>query len=195
MLTTLTTSPDGKPIPFSKDRSGFLFNMGASCILVLEELSHALKRKAPIYAEILDYEANCDAGSIIQMNPQGEKIEALFSKVHELPIDYINTHGTGTIQNDAIEANLIQKLFPKMPYVGATKSILGHSIGASGALEAAVTVLSIKNKRIHGTLSHNMIENLNVPTKAINLDINYAISTSYGFGGHNSLLLFKKYDA
>jgi 3-oxoacyl-[acyl-carrier-protein] synthase II len=194
MLTTLTTSPDGKPMPFSKDRSGFLFNMGAGCILVLEELSHAIKRGAPIYAEILDYDANCDASSIIQMDSKGEKIEELFTKVKHLPIDYINAHATGTIQNDEIEAKVIQKLFSKMPYVGSTKSILGHSIGASGALEAAVTILSIKNKKIHGTLSSNIMEDLNVPTSAMDLDIEYAVSTSYGFGGHNALLLFKNYE-
>jgi len=195
MLTTLTKSQEGKPMPFSKDRSGFLFNMGAGCVLVLEELDKAKKRGARIYAEIVDYASNSDANSIVQMLPTGEKIQELFLMTKDIDIDYINTHGTATVQNDEIEAAVIRTVFGKhQPLINSTKGILGHSIGASGALEAAVTALSLKNGLVHGNITECVLEGLNLSIDSVDTNIHYALSASYGFGGHNSLLMFRRYE-
>lgn len=192
VLNTLTKSEN--PMPFSKNRSGFLFNEGAGCILVLEEYEHAKKRNADIYAEIVGYECSSDAYNIVQLEESGENIEKLIRKlIGDKKIDYINSHGTGTIPNDEIEAKVIKNIFKEYsPYVNSTKGIIGHSIGASGAIEAGVTALSIKHKKIHGNNISDIIENLNIPKNSINLDIDYAISLSYGFGGHNGGLLLKR---
>lgn len=198
MLTTLTKSEDGKPLPFSRQRSGFLFNEGAGCILLLEELERAKKRGAAIYAEIVGYESSSDAYSIVQMDPQGKSITDLFQRITAdgIKVDYLNAHGTATVSNDEIEALIIQQVFGSkrhQPVINSTKGILGHSIGASGALEAAVTAISIKESRIHGNITIDPLDNLNLPLKTIEREIEYALSASYGFGGHNALLLFKRY--
>ncbi|MCK4260314.1 MAG: beta-ketoacyl-[acyl-carrier-protein] synthase family protein [Halanaerobiales bacterium] len=198
MMTTLTRSDDGKPLPFSNKRSGFLFNEGAGCVLVLEELQTALKRGADIYAEIVEYECSSDAYNIVQMEPSGENIEILFKKLtNDIKIDYINAHGTATISNDDIEAKVIQSVFGdrnSQPYINSTKGILGHSVGASGAIEAAVVAMSIKHSKIHGNLTIEPMDNLNLPLESVDSEIKYAISSSYGFGGHNALILFKRFD-
>ena len=195
VLTTLTTSSDGFPRPFSRNRGGFLMNMGAGCILVLEELDHAKKRDACIYAEIAGYAHNNDRHSIIQMETSGQKIEELFDIAKGLEVNYINAHGTGTLQNDELEAAVIKRVFgEKQPFVNSTKGIIGHSIGASAALEAAVCCLSIKNSAIHGNLTDNQIEGLNLPVDAVESKIDCAINCSYGFGGHNTILVLKRYD-
>lgn len=198
VLATLTKSEDGNPMPFSKKRSGFLFNEGAGCILVLEELNSARKRGARIYAEICGYESNSDAFNIIQMDNSGEQIVSLLRKViGDKRIDYINAHGTATLANDEIEASTVQKVFgnrASQPLINSTKGILGHSIGASGAIEAAVTALSIYNSKVHGNLIEDPMENLNIITEARDVEIDYAISASYGFGGHNAMILMKRYE-
>jgi 3-oxoacyl-[acyl-carrier-protein] synthase II len=198
VLGTLTRSEDGKPVPFSRKRSGFLFAEGGGCILVLEELEHARKRAARIYAEIADYRSNCDAHSILQMEAGGLMIRKLLEELKgDRTIDYLNCHGTGTIANDAIEAQAIRQVFggkASQPYIDATKGIVGHTIGASGALEAAVAAYSIKESRIHGSEVTDPIEDLNLAPCNQPLPIRYAISTSYGFGGHNAGLLFRKHE-
>ena len=198
VMTTLTRSQDGKPRPFSKERSGFLFNEGAGCVLILEELQSALQRGANIYAEILGYESSSDAYNIVQMDPSGENIAELLRRMtKDIKVDYINAHGTATVLNDEVEAKVIQSVFGEQtiqPYINSTKGILGHSIEASGALEAAVMAWSIKNQKIHGNLITDPIENLNLPLNTLDAEIEYALSTSYGFGGHNGMLLFKRYD-
>lgn len=198
MLSTLTRAKDGRPQPFSHQRSGFLFNEGAGCVLVLEELERARKRGAEIYAEIVDFESCSDAYSIVQMDPSGDSITSLFQKITwGIKVDYLNAHGTATIANDDIEAKVIQRIFgakSTQPYINSTKGILGHSIGASGALEVAVTALSIKESRIHGNLTSEPLDNLNLPLETIETPIDFALSASYGFGGHNALILMKRYD-
>lgn len=197
-LGTLTRSEDGKPNPFSKQRSGFLFSEGAGCIIILEELESAKKRGANIYAEIVDYQSNSDAFNIIQVQNSGEQITKLLKKIiGNYKIDYINTHGTGTYLNDLVEGKIIKEIFGEeenQPVINSTKSMLGHSIGASGALEIAVTALSIKNSRVHANISDNTFEGLNLARSNTDLEINYALSTSYGFGGHNAAVLLKKYN-
>ncbi|HAN09670.1 MAG TPA: beta-ketoacyl-[acyl-carrier-protein] synthase family protein [Clostridiales bacterium] len=195
MLLALTQSQDGHPMPFSNNRSGFLFNEGASCVIILEEIESAINRGATIYAEVCDYQSNSDAHNIVQMNEQGDSIKKLLSELSSgKKIDYLNAHGTGTILNDRIEAKIIRDVFgdkDSQPLINSTKGILGHSIGASGAIEIGVTALSIKNKIVHGNFITDPIENLNLPLENIEVDINYAISTSYGFGGHNAGILLK----
>jgi len=130
------------------------------------------------------------------MEPSGRKIEELFSAVNVSEVDYINAHGTGTIQNDTLEADVIKRIFnDKKPFVNSTKGIIGHSMGASAALEAAVCALSIKNNAIHGNLiDDDVIKGLNLPVEAIETPVNCAVNCSYGFGGHNTLLVLKRYD-
>jgi 3-oxoacyl-[acyl-carrier-protein] synthase II len=198
VLGALTRSEDGRPIPFSSRRSGFLFSEGGGCILVLEELEHARRRGASIYAEIADYRSNSDACSILQTEEGGAQIRRLLENLKgNRTIDYLNSHGTGTAANDSIEARIIQEVFggkDTQPLVDATKGILGHTIGASGAIEAAVVALSIKESRIHGNAVPDPIANLNLATCNRSVSITYAISTSYGFGGHNAGLLFRRYE-
>ena len=198
MLSTLTRAKDGRPQPFSQQRSGFLFNEGAGCVLVLEELESARKRGADIYAEIVDFESCSDAYSIIQLDPTGDSITGLLQKITQgIKVDYLNAHGTGTSANDDIEAKVIQRVFgaeSTQPFINSTKGILGHSIGASGALEVALTALSIKESIVHGNLTSDPMDNLNLPLETFATPIDYALSASYGFGGHNALILLKRYD-
>ncbi|MGA1870223.1 MAG: beta-ketoacyl-[acyl-carrier-protein] synthase family protein [bacterium] len=198
VLSVLTHAHDGSPMPFSKNRSGFLFSEGASCMLVLEELEHAQIRKAQIYAEIIDYKANSDASHIVHMDRTGKSLKKLLrSIVKDYTIDYVNTHGTGTILNDDVEALIIKEIFGSrstQPYLNSTKGILGHSIGASGAIEIAVTAYSIKESRIHGNIIDNPMEDLNLVDTSINSDIHYALSSSFGFGGHNAAVLLTRYE-
>lgn len=197
VLGALTKSLSGDPQPFSEDRSGFLFAEGGGCILILEELSHALGRNAAIYAEILNYYANSDAYNVVHMEPSGEHIHDLFQNLlanHK--IEYLNAHGTATITNDEIEANAIQAYFgdaASQPFINSTKGILGHTIGASGAFETAVTAMSIATGIIHANHAENPMKNLNLATECMEINVEKALSVSYGFGGHNAGLLLGKY--
>ena len=198
VLGALTKNPKGLPQPFSKDRNGFLFAEGGGCILVLEELTHAKKRGAGIYAEILNYESNSDAHNIVQIEPSGKQIiNLLKALISSEKIDYLNSHGTATTTNDEIEAKTIVNYFGDMsnqPLINSTKSILGHTIGASGAIEAAVTALSVFADKVHKNHSQNDIENLNLAKETTSLIIDKAVSVSYGFGGHNAGLLLGKFN-
>ena len=196
-LGALTKSENGLPKPFSKDRSGFLFSEGGACILILEEYESAIKRGAEIYAEIDACEFNSDAYNIVQIDPSGSRIKSIFSKLSEgKSIDYINAHGTATFHNDQVEREVIKEVFgdkTTQPLINSTKSILGHSIGSSGAIEVGVTALSVKNSSIHANISENTFEDLNLATENTVGKISYAITTSYGFGGHNVGILLKQH--
>jgi len=195
-LGALTTSDDSQA--FSNNRSGFLFAEGGGCILVLEELEKAKSRNARIYAEVLDYHANSDAHNIVKLEPSGDSIATLLKKLKsDNHIDYLNSHGTGTIPNDNIEAKVIKDVFgdsDSQPYINSTKSIIGHTIGASGAIETAVTAMSIYNGKLHPNKITDPIENLNLVTKALEKPVEKAITVSYGFGGHNSGILLGRYN-
>ncbi len=195
-MGTLTTSNDGYPRPFSHERSGFLFAEGGACILVLESLEHAMERGITPYAEILGYSANSDAYNIVQMEPAGTQVRAMLKElIREKKIDYFNTHGTGTQLNDETEAQVIRSLFGEketQPLINSTKSIMGHSIGASGAIEAAVTALSVQQSVVHKNLTANVMDGLNLALVNLPCDIHVGISASYGFGGHNAALIFGK---
>jgi 3-oxoacyl-[acyl-carrier-protein] synthase II len=195
-LGVLTRSADGNPAPFSKQRTGFLFAEGGCCILILEELEHAVKRKARIYAEIAGYALNSDAHNIVQIDSTGGRIISLLkSLAANHKIDYINAHGTGTVENDAVEAGAIQTVFGDMnsqPVIGATKGLLGHTLGASGAIEAGFTALAIAKSGVHGATVSDPVDNLNLAVSSREMDVECAISCSFGFGGHNAGLVLKK---
>lgn len=195
-LGTLTASSDGRPRPFSKDRSGFLFAEGGACILVLESFKHAMDRGVEPYAEISGYESNSDAYNIVQMEPSGKSVrELLENMIRGRQIDYFNTHGTATLMNDETEARVIRSIFGEkesQPLINSTKSITGHSIGASGAIEAAVVAMSIRKSMVHQTITDNVAEGLNLALTNIPCEIHSAVSASYGFGGHNAALMFDR---
>jgi len=205
-LSTRNNEPDKASRPFDKERDGFVMGEGAA-VLVLEELNFALKRGAKIYAEIVGYGASADAYHITAPCEDGEGAYMAMKKALEDAgispdeIDYINSHGTATPRGDIAETLAIKKLLGERAYkvpVNATKSLVGHLLGAAGALEGAVTALSIKEGIIHPT------RNLTNPDPECDLDyvkdgarkinIRYALSNSFGFGGHNASLLFKKFE-
>jgi 3-oxoacyl-[acyl-carrier-protein] synthase II len=196
MLGALTKSADGLPWPFSKSRSGFLFAEGGACMLVLETLERARARNARIYAEVLDYRACSDAVNIVQVDKEGRQITRLLGGISRgATIDYLNAHGTATETNDAVEALAIQTVFgdrSAQPLINSTKGILGHTLGASGAIGLAVTALSVANNAVHGNLTDDPIENLNLPMTTIDHNVQTALTASYGFGGHNAALLIGK---
>lgn len=185
--------------PFDRNRSGFLFAEGGCGVLVLEALDHARSRGAVPIAEIAGYAETFDGYSVMAIDPSARQIERMLSlllnkaEVTAPEIDYINTHGTGTLANDDIEAGVIDRLFGKKPAVNATKSLIGHTIGAAGAIEAGVTALSIRDQKVHGCANlRDPIADLNFAIDTRDAAIDAAISQSFAFGGHNAALLFKK---
>lgn len=196
VLGALTRSPDGLPRPFSDERSGFLFCEGGACTLILEEYESAKARGAKIYAEITDFRACCDAFHIVKMPDYPEQVISMLKEmVKGKKLDYYNAHGTATTVNDQMEATALREVFGSeldSIIINATKSMTGHAIGTSGALEAAVTAYSIKNGIVHGNLVGTPMEGLNLPKQTQNREINCAISSSFGFGGHNSALMLEK---
>lgn len=192
--------------PFDKDRNGFVMGEGGG-LVVLEELEHALNRGAKIYAEIVGVGLTGDAYHITAPPPGGEGAvrsmkEALRDAgVDPTVVDYINAHGTSTELNDLNETIAIKSVFGDHAYklaVSSTKSMTGHLLGAAGAVEAVATALAIKNSIVPPTI--NLDEpgeglDLNyTPKVAVKKEINYAISNTFGFGGHNASILFKKFE-
>ena len=195
-LTNRNDDPEGANRPFDKDRSGFLFSEGGGAVLLLEELEHAKKRGAKIYAEVLGYGETCDGYNIMMMEGSGYNIIRMIKQaladagLTEREIDYINAHGTGTVLNDETETIVLQTLFGKEVLVNSTKSLIGHSLGASGAIEALVTALSIYNQTTHICRNlENPMRDLNFVTKVAAFPIRKAMSQSFGFGGHNAVLV------
>ncbi|MPQ43900.1 beta-ketoacyl-ACP synthase II [Clostridium tarantellae] len=206
-LKALNTSNDPKrsSIPFDKERSGFVMGEGAG-ILILESLESAEKRGAKIYAEIVGYGATCDAYHITSPDPEGEgakrSMEAAIeeSKINKEEISYINAHGTSTPYNDKFETIAIKKCFGETAYkipVSSTKSMTGHLLGAAGAIEAIVCVKALGDNFIPPTIGYKEKDeecDLDyVPNKGRCSELNYVLSNSLGFGGHNVSLLFKKW--
>tara|TARA_B100002052_G_scaffold259116_1_gene251484 strand:- start:3001 stop:4227 length:1227 start_codon:yes stop_codon:yes gene_type:complete len=189
--------------PFDKNRDGFVMGEGAG-ILVLESSEHAQKRGAKILAEIVGYGASGDAYHITSPDPDGKGAiiamkQAIFDAgIKSTDIDYINAHGTSTQYNDRIETKAIKNVFNKCYknlHISSTKSMTGHLLGATGGIEAIATILSIKNNIITPTINYTNPDSecdLNcVPNKSISKNINYALSNNFGFGGHNSVIIFK----
>lgn len=193
-------------IPFDKDREGFVMGEGAG-ILLLEEYEHAKARGAKIYAEIIGYGTSSDAYHITSPTLDGEgAAKSMANAIKDGEIDlekvgYINAHGTSTPLNDKIETTAIKTVFKehaKNLKVSSTKSMTGHLLGASGGIESIFTILALKEGIIPPTINYkNFDEECDldiVPNKCEEADINYALKNSFGFGGHNATLLFKKYE-
>jgi 3-oxoacyl-[acyl-carrier-protein] synthase II len=205
-LSTRNDDPPAASRPFDKDRDGFVLSEGAG-ILVLEEESHAKKRGARIYAELLGYSATDDGYHITAPLPDGKgaasamKLALADAGVGIDKIDYINAHGTGTELNDIAESSAIQNVFGDRAYkipVSSTKSCLGHLLGASGAVELIICVKTINESTIPPTINlENQDERCNlkmdfVPLKTRKVKVNIAMSNSFGFGGHNACLVVGK---
>ncbi|MFH1197618.1 MAG: beta-ketoacyl-ACP synthase II [bacterium] len=191
--------------PFDKDRNGFVMAEGAGT-LILEEYGHAVKRGAKIYAEIIGVGMTGDAFHVTAPAPEGEGAfrsmrEALRDGgIEKDQVDYINAHGTSTELNDLNETKAIKNLFGEHAYklkISSTKSMTGHLLGAAGAIESVATILAIKNSLIPPTINLDEPDHEcdldYTPKKAVEKDITYALSNTFGFGGHNATLLFKKY--
>jgi len=202
---SLSTDVGRASIPFDAERNGFVMGEGAG-ILVIEELDHALSRKAKIYAEISGYGTNCDAYHITAPNPEGEggaKCMALAVKdagLQMTDIDYINAHGTSTGLNDSGETLAIKKAFGDHAYklmVSSTKSMTGHLLGAAGAVEAIITSLSLKESFVPATINYKVPDpacDLDiVPCQGRHAEIETALSNALGFGGHNASLVLRRY--
>ncbi|PIC05852.1 beta-ketoacyl-[acyl-carrier-protein] synthase II [Anoxybacillus flavithermus] len=204
----LSFNPDPKTAcrPFDQHRDGFIMGEGAG-IIILEELEHALKRGARIYAEIVGYGATGDAYHITAPAPGGEGgVRAMRQALHDAnmqpeEIDYINAHGTSTEYNDKYETMAIKEVFGEHAYklaVSSTKSMTGHLLGAAGAIEAIFSVLSIHDGVIPPTINYETPDpecDLDyVPNVARKQNVRAVLSNSLGFGGHNATIIFKKYE-
>ena len=204
-LSTRNEDPQGASRPFDSDRDGFVLGEGAG-LLVLESLEHAEKRGANILAEMSGYGASSDAHHVTQPHPDGEgAARAMKWAIEDAGItpdkvDYINAHGTSTPLNDKYETIAMKRMYGDHAYnlaISSTKSMTGHLLGAAGAIEAAFTVLAIKNDIVPPTIN---IENpdpdcdLNyIPNTAKKQPVNVAMSNSLGFGGHNASLVFERF--
>ena len=206
-LSTNNEHPEKASCPFDKKREGFVMGEGAG-VVVLEELEHAKARGAHIYAEICGYGMTADAYHITAPDPSGEMPAACMqaavddASVKPEEVDYINAHGTSTHRNDLNETLAAKKVFGEHAYkmaISSNKSMLGHLLGAAGGVEAIATVLTIQNGVIPPTINYEDVdleEGLDldyVPNVARKANVDVAISNSFGFGGHNATILFKKY--
>lgn len=185
--------------PFDAGRSGFLFAEGGGAVLVVEELEHALARRAPVIAEIAGYAETFDAHNMVMMEPSGRHPERMLRLALEDAgleaegVDLVNAHGTGTVLNDATESALLERVFGARPLVQSTKSLCGHTIGASGAIEAAVLALSIRDQTTHACVNlEQPINDLRYVRRPERFRISCALSESFAFGGHNAALVMRE---
>lgn len=205
-LSSRDCQPEEASCPFDAGRDGFVLGEGSG-VLVLEELEHAKKRGAHIYAELAGYGSNGDAYHITAPRPGGELaylcMEKALKDAHTKPeeVDYINAHGTSTHLNDLNETSAIKALLGKHAYeipVNSTKSMTGHLLGAAGAIEAVVCALSIENNKVHPTINLKERDpecDLDYVTEgARDVKINVAMSNSFGFGGHNAVIVMRRYE-
>ena len=207
-LSTRNDSPSTASRPFDATRDGFVLGEGSGT-LILEEYEHAKARGAKIYAELIGAGLSSDAHHITAPHPEGDGVKAVMrnclndGKINVNEVDAINTHGTSTPLGDIAELKAISNVFGKHApniNINSTKSMTGHMLGASGAIEAISVILSMQNKIVPPTINHkniddNIDQNLNLTLNtAQNREINIAMSNTFGFGGHNACLLFKKTD-
>lgn len=199
-----TDDPNAASLPFDKRRGGFVMGEGAGA-LILEEYEHAVNRGARIYAEVCGYGSTCDAHHVTAPNPEAEhSARAVTQAMSENGgVDaskiYINAHGTGTLLNDKTETNAFKRAFGEKAYdlhISSTKSMTGHLLGAAGAIEAIAAIKALDEGIIPPTINLNEPDeecDLNyTPNTAVKADLELALSTSLGFGGHNACVAFKK---
>ncbi|MDG2220100.1 MAG: beta-ketoacyl-ACP synthase II [Rubripirellula sp.] len=205
-LSTRNDDPASASRPFEADRDGFVLGEGAG-ILVFEELNLALSRNAKIYAEVIGYGTTSDAGHITAPDPEGIGAAAAMQAaiddagINVEEVDYINAHGTSTPLGDKAESQAIKAVFGGHAYktkISSTKSSLGHSLGASGGIEAAILCKTIETSTIAPTINYDKPDpecDLDyTPNEAQQADVNIAMSNSFGFGGHNACVIFRKYE-
>lgn len=185
--------------PFDERRSGFLFSEGGCGVLVLEELGSALARGAPRLAEVRGYGEASDAHDLMAVDPEGTQVRRAIAGcladagIDAGDVDYVNAHGTGTPGNDGVEAAAIAAVIGKQALVSSTKSLLGHSLGASGALEAVVTVLSLRDQVVHGGLNLEApVADLAFATAPTRARLRHAVSQSFAFGGHDAVVAISR---
>jgi len=206
-LSTRNNDPKTASRPFDKDRDGFVMGEGGGAI-VIEEYEHAIKRGAKIYAEIVGGGLTADAHHITAPHPEGlgaYNVMKLAIEEAEIPVtdvDYINVHGTSTPLGDIAETKAIKTLFGEHAYnlnISSTKSMTGHLLGAAGVIESIACIMAVKDDIIPPTINHfnddpNIDNKLNLTfNKAQKRTVNYALTNTFGFGGHNASVLFKKY--
>jgi len=202
--TNYNDRPEEASRPFEAHREGFVFGEGAAC-LILESLEHARARDAHIYAEVGGFASSSDAFHIAAPDPDGAGAVRTMSRalddagIEPAQVDYINAHGTSTEANDEMETKAIKKLFGEKAYdipVSATKSMIGHPMGASGAIEAAVCALTIQKGVIHPTINYvdpdPELDLDYVPNQARTQRVDIALSNSFGLGGQNACLVIKR---
>lgn len=210
-LSTRNDDPEHASRPFSASRDGFIMGEGAGC-LILEELEHAKARGAKIYAEMVGEGESADAYHITASHPEGLGAKLVMERALQdaglkpEDIDYINVHGTSTPVGDVSEAKAIKQVFGDAAYklnISSTKSMTGHLLGAAGAVEAMASVLAVQNDIVPPTINHEEGDNdpeidynLNFTfNKAQKREVRAAMSNTFGFGGHNACVIFKKYAA
>ena len=202
--TSFNDEPEKGSRPFDAKREGFVFSEGAAC-LVLENLDHALARGAHIYAEVAGYASSSDGFHIAAPDPDGKgPIRTMQWAIEDAglepaDIEYINAHGTSTPANDPVETLAIKKVFGERAYsipISSTKSMIGHAMGASGAIEAATCALTIDREVIHPTINYEFPDpdcDLDyVPNEARRIAVKTILSNSFGLGAQNACLVFKK---
>jgi 3-oxoacyl-[acyl-carrier-protein] synthase II len=205
-MSTRNNEPGKASRPFDADRDGVVFGEGAA-VLVLEELAHAQRRGAHVYAEVLGASASADAYHPVAPDPEARgPIRAMRwaladAGVRPEQIDYINAHGSSTVANDSAETYAIKQVFGEHAYrlcISGTKSMVGHCLGAAGGIEALATVMSVATGMVHPTINQERPDpecDLDyVPNVARAVPVNLALSNSFGFGGQNACLVFGKFD-
>ena len=208
-LSTRNDDPKTASRPFDKDRDGFVMGEGGGAV-VLEEYEHAIKRGATIYAEVVGGGLTADAHHITAPHPEGlgarnvMKLAIEDAGVSVSDVDYINVHGTSTPLGDIAETKAIKDLFGEHAYnlnISSTKSMTGHLLGAAGVIESIACIMAVKNDIVPPTINHvtddpNIDNKLNLTfNKAQKRKVNYALTNTFGFGGHNASVLFKKYES
>jgi 3-oxoacyl-[acyl-carrier-protein] synthase II len=204
-LSTRNDDPGHASRPFDKDRDGFVIGEGSG-IVVLEELEHARRRGAPVYCEVVGYGMSSDAFHISAPCEDGDGAMRVMNRtlkdagVEPSVVDYVNVHGTSTPQGDKVEVLALKRVFgdhARRLAISSTKSMTGHLLGAAGGLEAGITALALKSQMLPPTINYQHPDpdcDLDVvPNAARKADVNYALSNSFGFGGTNGALLFRRF--
>ena len=205
-LSSRNADPTAASRPFDAGRDGMVAAEGAA-ILILESLEHAVRRGAQIYAEVAGYGVSSDAYHVVAPRPDGLGAAQAMTRalgnagLEPTDVSYINAHGTSTVLGDVAETRAIKQVFGDYAChvpINSTKSMIGHSMGAAGAIEAVVSVLSIREGRLHPTINYETPDpecDLDyVPNQARSLPVSVALSNSFAFGGHNSVLVFSRYE-
>ncbi len=205
-LTRANHNPPSACKPFDIERDGFIMSEGSG-YLILEELGHAIRRDAPVYAELAGYGATSDAYHMTSSNPEGDgAVDAIQIALNEADLDsrsieYINAHGSSTPQNDEIETMVVKKIFDEYAYkvpISSNKSMTGHSLGAAGAIELIASVLTIQNGFVPPTINYKHPDpqcDLNyVANKGIDKSVNIVLSNSFAFGSRNAAAVIKNYE-